>query len=522
MSLAQRARQELLWRVFAKDPEKFAESTWYIKHPKGRRIISLRDPQREALRNFATGDNWLTLKARQIGWSTIVTLYVFWRAFFNEDTQVLLISRTERDAAKLLDMIRFGYDRLPLWLRARGPELLNDNQSSMKFSNGSEIVSLPSAADPGRGFSGSVVVVDEWAFLPNAEQAWSSIEPVADIGGQIIGLSTANGVGNWFHENWEKALRNENSFKTMFFSWRAVPERDDEWFEQKCRDMLGWQRAQEYPSDPEEAFISSGNVIFDTKLLQAMPTSPPQKGSLFALAQRAYEFRHGSGELSVWEPPVEDHVYVIGADVAEGLEHGDFSSAHVIDVREERVVAHWHGRWETDLFAEALFGLGIWYFGCLLGVEANNHGHSVIKELRRMSYPRLFRQRSSPVQAATQVAPRYGWWTSKESKAVLVDDLSKALRNGLHVPCEHTVHELLTFSRDEKGKMQGQPFDDRVMSLGIANQMRQFAFLPEYQPKQKRQGTLEWWAEQGNDSPNSGLVVIGKSNVRRRDAPAYS
>lgn len=79
----------------------------------------------------------------------------------------------------------------------RGPKSLMEHQQRMGFDNGSLITSMPSASDPARGESASLIVVDEWAFLPNPEEAWASIEPVADIGGRIIGLSTANGSGNF-------------------------------------------------------------------------------------------------------------------------------------------------------------------------------------------------------------------------------------------------------------------------------------------------------------------------------------
>jgi hypothetical protein len=517
VSLQARARQELVWRKCLKDPVFWVENYWWIRHPEGRRLLELRDPQRTALENFATGENWLTLKARQIGWSTITTAYAYWRAL-QPDKRILLISKGEREATELLQMIKFGHERLPPWIQAHAPKLLNDNQTSMKFDNGSEITSLPSAANPGRGFSGSVVIVDEWAHILNDEEAWASIEPVADIGGQIIGLSTANGIGNWFHLNWEKAVRGENSFKTMFYSWRAVPERDDAWYERKQAEFLPWQLAQEYPNDPEEAFIKSGNVVFDGEALKRIvPTNVPV-GNLFKFAPRAYEYRLGSGQMKVWEHPIESHVYVIGADVAEGLGHGDASAAHVIDVGESRVVAAWHGRYATDLFADELFAMGIYYYGCLLGVEANNHGHAVISDLRRLSYPKLFRRRSSPTSHQKALTPQYGWWTSKESKAVMIDDLARVIRTEeLGIPDEETIRELKTFARDDRGKMGGQPFDDRVMSLAIANQLRQYAFLPEYLPVVDREGTLDWWAESvGAEKP--AVMSIGGGNIRRRDA----
>lgn len=518
MPLPQRvaeARRELIWRKSANDPVYWAESFWMIRHPKGRRLLELRQPQREALNNFADGGNWLTLKARQIGWSTITTTYAFWKAYLHDDQRILLISKGEREARELLEMIKFGMERLPEWVRARGPKVVAATLESLKFSNGSEINSLPSASNPGRGFSGSLVVVDEWAHLPNDEDAWASIEPVADIGGQIIGLSTANGVGNWFHREWEKAVRKENSFRTMFYSWRAVPERDDEWYARKQRDMLPWQLHQEYPTTAEEAFLKSGNPVFDLENLKKFGDGyePSIRGYLFAKAIKAHELREQpNGALRVWKLPEEGHVYVIGADVAEGLEHGDASSAHVIDVKTAEMVAHWHGRTDPDLFGEELFALGIFYYGALLGVEANNHGISVTSTLKRMNYPRLWRRREVGSTTAN-ISTRYGFLTNKETKPLMIDDLARCLRLDLHIPCGDTLREIRSYTRDEKGKMSGSPFDDRVMSLGIANHMRQFAFAPEYAHTVSNHGTLDWWASQQEAPPPS--TAIGNHNIRQ-------
>ena len=103
----------------------------------------------------------------------------------------------------------------------------------MAFDNGSQIVSMPSASDPARGESASLVVVDEWAFLPSPEDAWASIEPVADVGGRIIGLRTANGSGNFFHHLWTGATTGNNKFSPMFFPWSATGDRDEAWYESK-------------------------------------------------------------------------------------------------------------------------------------------------------------------------------------------------------------------------------------------------------------------------------------------------
>lgn len=266
----ERLRQEVLWRR-AKLDEKFALRSFYsIKVPGvGRQLFNLRSAQEQAIDHWNSERYSLTLKARQIGWSTVVTGHCWHKTYFWPDREVLLISRGEREAGELLSKVKYGMQFMPRWMLDRGPTVISDSKQRIDFSNGSSIISLPSASNPARGFAGYVVVVDEWAFLNNPEEAWAAIEPVADVGGRIIGLSTANGYGNFFHDLWVGAETGVNLFRTMFHSWRAGG-RDDDWYETKRRTLPSWQLAQEYPDNPEEAFLKSGNPVFDLDRLHEM------------------------------------------------------------------------------------------------------------------------------------------------------------------------------------------------------------------------------------------------------------
>lgn len=282
-SRALRLRQEFLWRLWSRDEKAFLQSAWRIKHPaQGKIPFVLRDAQSEALDIWAESRYALTLKARQIGWSTLVAAHSFWLAYFFPDREIILISRTEREAVDLLAKAKYGYQNLPKWLTERGPQLTSKHQQIMPFDNGSVIRSMPSASDPARGSSAFLVVVDEWAFLNDQEAAWASIEPVANVGGRVIGLSTANGSGNFFHELWIGAETGEppgGRFTPMFYSWRAGG-RDDAWYEAQKQMMNPWQLAQEYPSSPEEAFIKSGRPIFDLDAIARQEILAPRRGEL--------------------------------------------------------------------------------------------------------------------------------------------------------------------------------------------------------------------------------------------------
>ncbi|MAK95231.1 MAG: hypothetical protein CL994_02650 [Euryarchaeota archaeon] len=271
MSRLDELKCEVEWRKCRRDEVYFLENYWSIAHPAhGRILFSLRDAQRSALDEWGSERYSLTLKARQIGWTTLVAAHQFWLAFFHADQNIIDLSRTEREAVLLLRKTKYGFQHLPKWMIERGPKSLVEHQQRMGFDNGSQITSMPSASDPARGESATLIVVDEWAFLPNPEEAWASIEPVADVGGRIIGLSTANGSGNFFHDLWVGSTTGANKFSPMFFPWSATEDRGDAWYQDKVESMLPWQLAQEYPTTPEEAFIRSGNPVFDLDILDEM------------------------------------------------------------------------------------------------------------------------------------------------------------------------------------------------------------------------------------------------------------
>lgn len=499
--------REVKYRRASKDVNYFCEKLWTIQHPeKGRIPFQLRDPQVNTLASFQDHRKVIILKARQIGFSTLCAAYTAWLAIYHPDVQIVMLSKGEREAQELLAKVKYGLRGLPEWFKDRMPKIETETLSKIGFADphSSVIESLPSRSDPARGRAVTLVIVDEWAFLENPAEAWASIEPITDIGGSVIGLSTANGSGTFFHTMWVNATTGSSGFHPIFYPWSAVPERDELWYESKRRDMLPWQLAQEYPTSPEEAFIRSGNPVFDIDLLRAFETVEPTRGRLRPTTEDLEgnglpEFvPSAEGELQVWDWPKRGTgatsppgVYVIGADVAEGLEHGDYSVAWVIDVRSGKCVAKWRGHVAPDIFGgQILKDLGYWYNTALIGCEVNNHGYSTLVNLRDTAYPLVY-YRHSYDERTNQRGRKMGWRTQANTKPLLVDELAKSLRGEIQLPDAETIAELVTFVRDANGKMHGSPHDDQVIALGIAVQMLKHAFAPEYVKPVDTAGTYQ-------------------------------
>jgi hypothetical protein len=471
----------------------FTSNFWCIRHPeRGKILLDCRDAQRETVETWLNSRYTVVLKARQIGFSTLIATYAFWLTFFYPDRAVVLISKTERESAKLLQKAKYGYRFLPEWMKFRGPMRTENTQAKLSWSNESGIESLPSASDPGRGESVFLVVVDEIGYLPNSDEAYAAIEPIADVGGRIIMLGTANGEGNLLHTLWTNSQQRGNRYKGIFFPWSAG-DRDQAWYDAKKAELPPWQLAQEYPSNPDEAFLRSGNPVFDVDAVRAVvPTEPRARGYVWQPEDRPREFVNDGGSLAVWEFPQKKAVYVIGADPSEGLAHGDYSCAQVIDATNRRVVAVFHGHVDADLFgSDILTQLGLWYNTALVGVESNNHGLTTLSALRDAGYRNIYRQHRH-LQRFEPKTELLGWRTTFASKALAIDELGREIRDGgVELFDADTVAELRTFVREGNGRMHGSPFDDRTMALAIAVQMMQHAWLPEYRVDQEPgEGTM--------------------------------
>ncbi len=507
-----------------------------IRHPeRGRIPFLLRPAQAETLEAWLANRYNIVLKARQIGYSTLVAAIALWLVLFFPDKYVILLSRGEREAGSLLGKSKYAYKHLPEWMRMRVGKPLQDTLSTLSFAHDSSIVSLPSTQDPARGETAYIIVVDEWASLENPEEAWASIEPVADVGGRVIGLSTAKGSGNFFHRFWQQASNGRGRFKPLFFPWSANSDRDETWYEEKVEDLAAtpWILHQEYPRSPEEAFVKSGRSVFDVDLLDSIPPMDPKIGRLWARSDhsRYAEFQeHSDGELRLFEPPVPTGIYAIGADVAEGLDYGDFSSAHVVDPTTMSVCAVWHGHVDPDHFSEVLARLGWWYNAALVGVEVNNHGLTTCVGLQKLRYPRIY-YRTSLDQRTNKPTRKIGWRTQSNTKPYVIDALASAVRGnrgvdeegrpiwegGLAVRDTMTLSEMKLFVREPDGKtMHGSPYDDRVMSLAIAVEMTKFVHSPQYKVGRTDQwGTLDWWAEQAQSPPGADGWTIGGMSTRK-------
>lgn len=235
--------------------------------------------QERLMATFEAGESVVILKARQLGISWLIVVYVLWLAMSRPHQTIILLSQGQLEADKLLEKCFHVWTSLPWWLRRASPLLKHttSNPASMRFVNGSEVIALPSTEKAGRSFTAHLIVADEAAFHQYAEANYAAYKPTLDGGGQLIMCSTANGPAGLFHDLFEDARNGRNTLRWVFIPWWARPDRQTQdvdgnytgepspvWLERERSDHRGTVQKfrAEYPSSPGEAFRTVTGLVY--------------------------------------------------------------------------------------------------------------------------------------------------------------------------------------------------------------------------------------------------------------------
>ena len=503
-------RREIEWRRCAKDPVHFLNTYWHIETVgKGYEISGLREYQEqdvalylEATRGDAK-DHQARLKARQIGYTTVASGFAFWDAYFHQNHPWLIAQQSEDEAKRtLFSKVKLPYTMLPAWMKDRGPKVLVDNTEEIRFDNGSGITAIHSGSSAARGRATYGVIMDEAAFMDDGESLFGALDPLCY--GVFLLFSTANGMGNFFHDIWQDAQLSDSEWESGFYPWDAVPGRTEEWYNRTKRRYRGreWLFFQEYPSTPAEAFAKSGRTALPIDLLEDEQDWCPPEARYDISALDIYfetdrtvlrqlqdaiipeEYDERDLELWVWEHPYTERDefdtllrkpnFVVGVDVSEGLEDGDYSAISVKDANSLETVATVRAHVPVEDLGALAEWLGYWYYTALIGVERNNQGLVPLQHLARRHYPRLYRMDSIAQQKRSSRTPRYGWHTNKATKPKMVIDFTKGLRDGvIDLHDERFLKEARTFLADGKGGFGASAgnHDDALMAELVAYQM---------------------------------------------------
>lgn len=130
-------------------------------------------------------------KTREMLTSWCAMLYATHQAQWHKK-EVIVQTQAEQKAYKLIDYVRQLYQNQPDWLREKHP-LKVDTLSEKAWESGGRVLAIPKGENQIRLYHPTIYIMDEAAFLSEAQQCYDAASPVAS---QIIGISSA-GPG-WF------------------------------------------------------------------------------------------------------------------------------------------------------------------------------------------------------------------------------------------------------------------------------------------------------------------------------------
>lgn len=516
---------ESLRNEILKSPHLLIECCFTIVDKKKNSVpFFFNDVQRDFIEKIAflgTKKPFYILKGRQQGFTTLVSALMLSNAIVKRNFSGFIIAdRDDNTRSIFTDKAKFMYNALPE--RLKPTERFNSSSELFFDKLNSSLRIAAASKDIGRSRTLSFIHYSEVAFFKcPLSDLQKSISEAATEDALCIYETTANGFNdakllwdsgschNLFYEWWKSAdyVSNEYEYLKSPDTWlrnrllvlmeKGLSREQLAWYAKKYHSYIDKNAIkQEYPCSPEEAFLTSGECMFDKEKisnylstfnvksrrgyfeykLKPVPIFSPN-GELISYENTLVDiaFKEADdGYISIVEEPWKKHngaitqtkPYVIGADTAGSGE--DFFSAKVIDNVSLRTVATLHIKHiDEDLFAHQLYCLGKYYMDALIGVETNFSTHPV-RVLRSLNYPNLF----SSKQATSVSQEGYtGFVTSAITRPSMISNLVAIMRENIYLETDReTLVEMLTFvkGRDMRGEGASGTHDDLVMASAIA------------------------------------------------------
>lgn len=480
------------------------------------------------LETLGTNKPFFILKGRQQGFTSVITAIQLSFAIVRKNfSGFTMADRTDNTMAIFNDKARVVYDRLPEELK---PSEKFNSRNEMFFDKLNSSWRIATATDQvGRSRTLNFVHFSEVAFYEcNLSDLQAGIGEAITAGAIQVYETTANGF------NQAKDLWDSESCHNLFYEWWRSPEyrsteyeyleTQDPWLIERkkvleakgCdKEQITWYCKkydsyldkntikQEYPITPTEAFVSSGDCVFDkeainNQIARCLSLQAPRRGYFtykkeaipipnsegvmvdvewkikdieFVESRDGYIFLHEEPRVKVKDGEITHKApYSLGGDTAGTGK--DYFTGKVICNLDDKTVATLHKQYiDEDLYAEQMYCLGKYYHDALIGIEINYSRQPTRILQKKYNYPNLY-MRERLDGASDRSVMDYGFETTSRTKPIIIGELVELMRNNPYIEEDiPTLKEMTTFVKKENGKLEAIDgcHDDLVMAKAIAH-----------------------------------------------------
>lgn len=508
--------EKLIEMVFVVVDKNQQTKPFFLNEVQREFIDTLNQAKEDFEKGIITEISLLVLKGRQQGFTTLITAYQLACSILNRNFQgFTLADKSDNSEAIFQNKAKFPYSHLPEVMQ---PTEKFNNRRQLLFAKINSSWAVDTATkDVGRSRTVNFFHGSECAFWKDGIASIQAALGEAFTKNCIkIYESTANGYNdyqkmwdsgvhiNCFYE-WWKTSEYRINFPSEEIKQKFVKDIDqkDDWINERLRwlrdekhldlEQLYWYYKkyeayidkrlikQEYPCSPKEAFLLSGDNVFDTEKILARLTRIPKplKVGYFIYDYDGLTIRNirwvndRNGYIKIYQVPDSPEItnYCIGGDTAG--EGSDYFTGHVLDAKTGVQVATLKHQFDPDQYTRQMYCLGKYYKNALIGIEANFDSFP-IQELQRLGYNNQYvREVQDTYTGKTE--KRFGFKTTLLTRPTIISRLIQIVREEVDsINDKDTLEELLTIIRNEKGRIEAPEggHDDQMMGLAIAHQIR--------------------------------------------------
>jgi hypothetical protein len=525
--------------------------------------LELFPDQISLLHDYEEFEENIALKYRQAGVSTVTAAWISKRLVFakkNQPEKILIIANKLDTSQEMANKIRAFIDQWPSWVGAGfAPE--KNSQRHYKLNNGSEVKAVATSKDALRGFTPTILVFDEAAFIEADNDFWAACMASLSTGGKVIVVSTPNGYDPIYYEIYDQSLKGMNNFKISEMYWYRDPRYAKDLFLVPTDDLIHYLLNREeyddsknisfahidpYQRDYEELqhffdkgykpcstwyekmvkklkydkrkinqelnceFLGSGDNVFDNKILEDIKNKTLQDPSTKLMGN----------SLWIWKEPIEGHRYIMGVDVSRG-DSEDFSSIQIIDFDTREQVLEYVGKIPPDTLAEIAYKWGIMYSSFIVIDITGGMGITTVRKLQELGYKNLYVDGVDLMniwavnKSTTEKIPGINF---NNKRVQIIAAFEEAVRHKFAIRSVRLYNEMNTFIylNGRPDHQKGQ-HDDLIMGISMALYVGESSFSKLEKAVEQTKVMLESWAIVSNESVGKQIYfdpVLPNMNVQ--------
>ena len=495
--------------------------------------LELFPDQEQLILDYDQYNENITRKYRQAGVSTVTSAWISKKlqlAKPENPERVLVIANKRDTAIEMANKIRHFLEQWPEWINV-GFSPDKNSESRFRLNNGCEVKAVATSADALRGYTPTILVFDEAAYIEAGEDFWAASMASLSTGGKIILISTPNGYDPIYYGVYDQAIRKMNDFHITDLRWFKDPRytKDLRWV--KCNDICHYMlnreqyddnevvmydfditKYQEYEEQGYKPFSSwfeamSKKFKYDRrKIAQELECDflgsgdgvipgEIQENIAKNLIRQPIE-KYMQGTFWQWKEPIAGHRYIMGVDVSRG-DSEDFSSINIIDFDEREQVVEYIGKIPPDDLASICYKWGVLYEAFIVIDITGGMGIATSRKLQEMNYKNLYIDGVNTQnmwdynRKAMEKIPGINF---NNKRTQIVAAFEEQLRKGFAVRSNRLLNELNTFVyvNGRPDHMKGA-HDDSIMSLSMALYAGDMCFNQLQRNTSKNIAMMESW-----------------------------